>query len=335
MDRLERHRYIGGHDASALINRHQNRTPLDVYAKIVLKHAVDISEAPAIRRGNIVEPGLLDYLEQKSGKKFRRDVFQVDNDVPYFGCTMDAIDSDDLIYEVTSCTTWSLDGWGPDGTMRAKDHKYLQTQWELGITGYEKGEVVLFVTDTGEIRRYPFRRDDNLIGELRQAGEKFWFDHVMPEVPPTIAPHQMASTEIFDIMHKVASVEHKEPTDSLIDAAIKYHEVRAEENGIKDKKKAMSALLKQELGDAARSRWDGGSVSWTASKLKPAIDWKDVARALANHYNVSDEMFEEVIQQNTKERHSSRVLRVNIKKDKDNNSNNSNNQTEEANVSTS
>ena len=63
----------------------------------------------------------------------------------------------------------------------------LQMQHYLAISDYTWGTFAIFNADSWEMILVDVERDDELIEQLIRVEEKFWNEHVVPQVPPVIA----------------------------------------------------------------------------------------------------------------------------------------------------
>lgn len=67
-----------------------------------------------------------------------------------------------------------------------------QGQWYLGVTGLPRVEFGALIGGHGFITR-TMERDEHLIKDLQTVAESFWFNHIIPQVPPE--PDGSAATE--------------------------------------------------------------------------------------------------------------------------------------------
>jgi len=326
-DRLERGRYIGGQQMAAIAGLHPYSTAADVYVHCVHGITDDIGDRPAVRRGNIIEPGLISWIEREAlGIKpplgLRRDVFLQDPDVPYFAGTIDAIQTRDdgelWIHEVTTASRFTLDAWGDDGDPQgASTYKWIQTQWYCGNSGAAGGTIWLYVLDSDELRSFPIPRNDDAIAALRDQAETFWLDHVIPRIPPDmtkVAGHLLArSTKALDRLYAEDPKLIRDVTPELVNIANDYHEAREASKKADDAKSAAAGSLRAMLGEATRAKWDGGSVTWNRNKGSPDTDYKRALQALVDDGEIQQCVADSTIAKHTTTKPGPRVLRVTIK----------------------
>jgi predicted phage-related endonuclease len=326
--RKERNTYIGGHQIAAIMGMHPFQSAVDVWQQIVKKNSEDIGEKPAVRRGRILEPGFLDWIEEnhvENGSLFRRDFF-VSGPEEFFGGTIDAAELNENerprhLHEVTTTTSWSLDSWGADGDPDgASLYKWVQAQWYMGITGAASADIWLFVADTGEIRRYPIKRSDESIAAMQEQGKEWWNKHVVLGFEPDLSEldgKSLASmSSSLDKMYDADPSKTIEATSEIINLAYDYTLNRKQADSADELKKATSAKLKVLMKDATKCKWDGGSVSWTQNKSSEKVDYKSAIEQLAGEGHISLEVMNKVIEDNTSLKPGPRVLRVTIKGEK-------------------
>ena len=245
MTRIDRKRYIGGHDIAALMGMHPHSTPGHVYRKLVHQYSEDIGDKPSVRRGRILEKALLDEIEERDGVELKRDVFLLDDEMPFVGGTVDAFCAETkTLYEVTTTLSkYGRDKWGPDGTEDAATHKWIQAQFYSGLKNekmptIERVEVICWIVDTDEILRYPSSPKKGAIAEMRSRAEAFYYDHVLPQQPPTVDWGRSDPAYAAKMLEAIYSKEDGnaiEPTPELVRAAFDYVEAREEEKAATNK----------------------------------------------------------------------------------------------------
>lgn len=316
----KRNTYIGGPAAAAIAGRSPFATAADVYAAVV--HGYEPKRTPRMLRGLIVEPGLLDYAAEYRQQRVARDCFYVDDKVPFFRCSPDGVE-EQVARPVTLHSTKStleegLAKWGPAESDDVDLYAWSQVQWEMGITGAREAHLWLLVLDADEEpRHYYVQRNREVIAEMRDAAEAFWWDHVVPQVPPDVAPK---SDDAAAAMHPkgVPELHVDQVTEELIIAARAYDAARTVESMAEANKKTAGAVLKNLLGRAEHARWAGGSVSWRASPLEPKTNWEEVAHTLALMFRIPGEVFHGLVREQTRRAWTQRKITVHVTKQRNN-----------------
>jgi putative phage-type endonuclease len=311
----KRNSYLGGHDASAILGLNPYASAGDVYAKVVCGHEVE--QTPRMLRGLIVEPGMIDYVRgQRQQPAIENDCFFLDDRVPFFGGSVDGVESPRVIHEIKSTLAHGWGGdlaerWGPTNSDDVERSAWLQCQWYMGITGARETHVwLLILDDDEEPRHYTVARDDGVIRTLRDAAEAFWWDHVVLKVPPSVA---CISSEAAQRLHPVGVKGlAAEVTDSIRWHAEAYALARATAKAAELAKQNAGAILKGALGEAEHCKWSGGSITWRARTLTMQTNWEAVAYELARKATIDGSVFNGIVRENSHRPWSSRALTVTI-----------------------
>lgn len=337
MSRKPRNTYLGGQQMAAVVGMHPYQSIGDVYAACALgKVAEGMSDAEVnadptrpnvLRRGQICEPGVIDYIEQVvlgyPPGKLIRNVFVQDPDVPFFAGTIDALELDGEgnvvhIHEVTVTSTRAVDKWGVDGDPGGcAKYKWIQNQHYQGITGAKGGTIWLFVSDTGELRHYPAERKNDAIERIRNDGEQFWLEHVLPKRPPPVDCEGIGAWAVaeasIDAMYAIEDGGKMSSTPALVEAANDYAVAREEVKAAEERKRGSAAKIKNALGNHTSTKWDGGRVSWKRNWPRSKTDYEGVLRSLVESGVADQNQVDEAIAQNTVLKEQPRILRVTIK----------------------
>lgn len=319
-DRSERVRgtYIGGHDAARIVGEFPyGAGAADTYAAVV--HRRVIEQTPRMLRGLLFEPGFAAWVEDLRGVPQKRDVFVIDDDVPFFAGSVDAIeDGGRVIHEFTTTTTDSRHMWGVPNTDDCARHKWIQSQWYIGmLPGFEEAHVWCFVVDGDEDPlHYVVARNELAIAELRSRAEAFWYDHVLARVPPLPGVHDVFGddNEALNACFPSATAPELADVDAeFVLQAQKYASFRAAQKMAEVEKKSAAAKLKAMLGGHEGGRWDGGSVSWKSHSIGAKTNWEAVAYELAKIGRVNGEVWSGLVREQTFEAKSIRSIKVNVR----------------------
>lgn len=338
MSRLARGTYIGGQQMAAIVGMHPYMSIGDVYAKCALgldrkgSTSAELDADPSVpnvlRRGLICEPGVIDYVERIAlllpRGTLKRDIFLQDEEIPYLAGTLDAVELGDdgsieHVHEITVTSTRNVDAWGPDGDPQgAAKYKWIQCQYYQGLSGASGGTIWLFVSDTGELRRYPCDRRDQAIERLRGDAEQFWLENVLPKKAPAVDCVGIGawaqSEQSLDAIYAVGDGGEIPSTPEMVEAANMYARYREEVKEAEEKKRGYAAQLKSMLGNNTHSRWDGGRVSWKRNKPRKKIDYEAAFKSLLEDEEQDKDKLEQVLQAHTEFKNGARIMRVNIRK---------------------
>jgi predicted phage-related endonuclease len=325
--RMPRGTYLGGQQVAAILGVHPYMSIGHVYERSVYGTDDVDPQRPAIRRGRIVEPGLLEEartIDEVPADRWHRDVFVRDASVPFFAGTCDALVVGterpiETIYEVTTCSTRTVHLWGT-GVEDCARYKWVQAQWYMGITGAKSARVLCLVTDDDTLLEYTLARDGQAIEQMRDVAEAFWLDHVLERVPPRpdafgILVDPEGASDVMDRIYRAASDGREvEASPLIVEAAHRYGLAREAVKAAEAERARWAATLKGELGDATLARFDGGRVTWTKNKDSVEVDLDGVITDLAKRAQLSESDLAAVRALHTTSKPGPRVMRVNLPK---------------------
>jgi putative phage-type endonuclease len=146
-----------------------------------------------------------------------------------------------------------------------------QIAWQLGVTGYGEGEVVVLTPD--ELLRFPVRHDADLFSDLlRVAGD---FRRRLAEGGPFArdAARIRRDHPADDGSQIEADADTAEAVRALLD-------IRAQIARHKETEDRFKAVIEARMGDAAVMTGEGFRVTWKRSKDRTDTDWRGLADEL-------------------------------------------------------
>lgn len=319
-DKTTRNRrtYIGGHDAARIGGVFPyGAGPADTYARIV--HGTTVEMNARMWRGLAMEDGFATWVAEQRGISNERDVFYVDDDIPFFAGSIDALEPGERVgHEFTTTSSMNKGHWGVPGTDDAAKHKWVQAQWYMGIvpTIREVHVWVYFVDGDDMPSHYIVPRNEVAIAELRERSEAFWYDHILPRIPPIPGVgdvHDPDANAALQALFPTALGAVVDADATLVELAQRYAVARLAEKIGEAEKSKVGAQLKALLGDHKGARWSGGSVSWTSRSIGEKTNWEAIAYELAQKNNTPGEVFSGLVRENTFQAQSVRALRVSVK----------------------
>ncbi len=144
--------------------------------------------SPAAEWGKRLEPWLVRDLSELTGLEFAHfgEVCLVHRERDHETSSPDAIawhDGEIVGGEIKTTTMRREAEWGPSGTEDCRQDAWVQSQWNMHLTGAGRWFVLAFFRDTCTNRLYEIPRDDVTIRSLRHVAKSFW-SHVERRVPP-------------------------------------------------------------------------------------------------------------------------------------------------------
>lgn len=154
-----------------------------------------------------------------------------------------------------------------------------QVQWGMHTLGLKQWDVAALIGGTDfRIRRID--RDDDLITDLHNACERFWFDHIVANVPPEpdsgAAAMRYMSRRFPDSGKLVRDVTGDGEIAALV-ADLATQKALARE--AKDHIASIQSQLCERVGEAKGLKGPWGSFQWPTRD--GSVSWKSVAEHLA------------------------------------------------------
>lgn len=179
-----------------------------------------------------------------------------------------------------------MKGFGEDGSTEIPADIWAQVQHEMCVAGAEECHVaVLFGHHS--FRVYPIKRDQQFLDKLLPKLEAFWFEHIVPGVPPLPSGHDLDSDYVkqsnpdHDETLKAATPEQEALIGKLRQATVNVQQAEVIEAELENRVKLL-------IGDSAGIEGSFGKITWRKTKDGESIDWEQVA---VNQGNVLEELF--------------------------------------------
>jgi putative phage-type endonuclease len=299
---MDRKKGIGGTDISAIVGMNPFKTPLDVFLdKTGQKEEIPDNEN--MWWGREMEPVLAKRYEKETGTKL---FIPKPKTLPYrlqspewYLASPDALVAPSLMIPtpvsqggVDFKTSGKPQDWGEPGTDDVPQHYIIQAEWYMGLTGAQWWDIaVLLMGFTRKFAIYRINRDDELIGDLTDAGERFWKDHVLANVAPDLDGSKSA-TEYIKRKYPYDLGPMLEPTDAEILADLdRYREVRGQLKHLESVESMYENRLKELVADFSGMQGSWGKITWKKSKDSQVTDWKSAVMSL------SEDLRNELIQE--------------------------------------
>ncbi|MEX0723498.1 MAG: YqaJ viral recombinase family protein [Gracilimonas sp.] len=281
---IQRRSYIGGSDCAAILGESQFSTPLQIYLK---KKGIlpPIEDNPIMNFGHYFEPQLSAHFEQETGLKTRR-VNQpfTHPKHPFLKANIDrqvlagkGLDSTAVLElkTTTSHRISSLDGDIPR-------EWYLQIQHYLGITGYEKAFLQVYLRDTCEFLE-PQIIDPNpeLIEDMTAKLVDWWETYMEGDGR---RPEPINGEDALLLYPESTPEQVVEITPAGYALYQELTQIRDRKADLIKAEEHLKTKLKDKLGKAERLVCGGKTlVSWT-SQSSTRIDSKAIRREHPEFY---------------------------------------------------
>jgi putative phage-type endonuclease len=180
----ERKNYIGGSDAATICGVNPYGNIIELWQeKLGLKEIEDISDNPAIKAGNYLEPVVAQWFSDETKKKviLAPDTFY-HKSLPWMAANVDRlIEGEKAALE---CKTASRDtGWGSDGDNTIPDYYLCQVAHYACVLDLERVYIGVLIGANDMRHHYVYERNQKL-EDMIIAKEKAFWECVKTETPP-------------------------------------------------------------------------------------------------------------------------------------------------------
>lgn len=205
-----RRKHIGASDSPPILDVDEYRNIGDIFASKVYE-TMDSTSA-AMEWGNRLETPILDCVQERLGCKLLRNQRRVSKDNPLFSASHDAL-IEGRSEGVEAKTVGilfpraRLDLWGDPDTDQIPPNVMIQVQHQMYVSDLDVVHVAALLGGRG-FQLYHVPRDAEIIGYIVEAGELFWQNHVIPQIPPDAryAPKLATLKKIIRMPNKVAEL---------------------------------------------------------------------------------------------------------------------------------
>lgn len=276
-----RRAYLGGTDMAALAGMSPYARPIDVWReKVGLAEPRPANTMMAL--GSLLEPVVAGLFSEATGiNVVRPRVPARDRRRPWLGGNLDRYTPGGLL----ECK-WAMraDQWGPTQPDPAQPSRvppgYLvQVQHYLGITGRPVGYLAVLL-GYADFRWYALASDPAAIEVLRELGQRFWHENVVPQVPPEPDGSEEYGAWLAqryrqdDGSEAVATPQQVLWWQDYLEAEAQVGQAMAQRGKAKQR-------LQDSMGHTAKLLLPEGHITWR-SHPKRNIPWKEVAHDLAH-----------------------------------------------------
>lgn len=300
-------RLVGGSDVAAIVGISPYGSAFSVWDRIV--NGTERDDTPAMSRGRRLEPVVLDWYAEQTGRALIREV-RWKTGVPHLRASLDAVacahaEDWDRVVDAKTAGANEAHRYGEEGTDQIPQEYLCQFQFYMGLTGRPQTDVPALVA--GDFRLYHVAYDADVYVALREAVDRFWVDHVLTKRPPdpTTLPNDTEA-----IRRRFRQHEGETPMDF---AALppetqvtleEYLRAYAEESAASDRRALWEARAKLALGSAPGVRGLPEALGfhrldWKARAGKAA--WKKVAEELAKRLDLTPAQLAALAAENTGE----------------------------------
>lgn len=175
--------------------------------------------------------------------------------------------------------------WGEFGSSDIPIHYMCQCQWYLGFYPWvEDWHVAVQFFNEEEkpliYGEYLVKRDNELIAALRDAGIKFWDEHVLKGLAPECDAVDDTVTQYVKQQWPVDLGETVDADDEGEALVEEYLTAKARKEESEKAFEAAKTRLQMRIKDASVYKTSCGSITWKKTKDKEVIDYKKIVEFL-------------------------------------------------------
>ena len=257
MDRAEwlakRRDSLGASEVAAVCGLDPFKSAWDIWA--VKKGYRQETESDAGEMGNRIEPVLLQWYADKTGRTLRQVGTLRHPGEKWASATPDAV-APSLDVQAKVVGARMLHRWD-DGPPH---YVHAQVGWEMWVAELPAAEVVALLGGT-DPQIFPVARNEELISYLVEICSRWWRDHVIGDVPPEVDGSEAARLALQGRFPS-ATAGMAEAVPEFIAMAREYEHLGDELGDLKEKRESIGNAMRLAIGDRAGLYWPGGRVSW-------------------------------------------------------------------------
>lgn len=280
---MKRRTGCGSSDLSAILGLSKYTASIDVWEDKTGRIPIlaDRGTSEAAEWGRLLEPVVRDEYARRHRLQIEIVGMLRSQRWPFLICDPDGIVVGKRAgYEGKTAGAWSRE-WSAS---EIADHAELQAQHCMAITGFERWHVACLVGGQKPIFRV-VERDEELIGHIISEASRFWFSHVLADVPPPPDDSQ-AYAEWLDRAHP-ADDGGEVDIDEELAAGIRteHREIQQAERDLKARKRGLENRVKALLGKRERLvSGDAEIATWRTINKFSLAGFRDAEPEMASRY---------------------------------------------------
>lgn len=232
---------LGASEVSALFGLNEYTSPYQIWLEKTGRYKPDFSyKNDRLYWGNVLEPVIANRYSFLTGEYLTADPeTRYCPESSYVLCHIDREIKDKKKLVEIKIARYNPAKWGEPGSSEIPPQYQIQVQAQLACNpGYEEADLVVFFYQTLEVKIYTIKRNEELIGRIVNAANKFWTQHVLTDVAP-----QCESIDDVKLAHPIDNSEFIEPTPLEQDTYEKLKEVRVKLKDLEEEEKKLKTDL--------------------------------------------------------------------------------------------
>nr|DAT59748.1 MAG TPA: Exonuclease [Caudoviricetes sp.] len=273
---------IGGSDAAVILGVSPWKSALTLWAeKTGQKDPDDLSRNQRVYWGTKNESNIADWFMEETGKKvFRRGMMRSEEH-PFMLASVDReVVGEKAGLEIKTAGIDQAKKWMDD---EVPDAYYLQCQWYMAVTGYERWYIAVLIGGN-EARWKCIERNEEQIRVLIEAAERFW-QMVESKTPPLPDGTKSSGDTLGDMY---PGKRDGQVLDLRSPDVVQAYEnmkrfAEAEKFAGKAKEKAKQVIMSA-MGEYEEASINGHRVTWRTQTGRVTIDTKRLQAEMPDVY---------------------------------------------------
>lgn len=273
---------IGGSDAAVILGVSPWKSALTLWAeKTGQKEPDDLSQNQRVYWGTKNESNIADWFMEETGKKvFRRGMMRSEEH-PFMLASVDReVVGEKAGLEIKTAGIDQAKRWMDD---EVPDAYYLQCQWYMAVTGYERWYIAVLIGGN-EARWKCIERNEEQIRVLIDAGERFWemVENKTPPLPDGTKSSGDTLVDMYPGKRDGQVLDLRSP-----DVVQAYENMKrfaeAEKFAGKAKEEAKQVIMSA-MGEYEEASINGHKVTWRTQAGRVTIDTKRLQAEMPDVY---------------------------------------------------
>lgn len=273
---------IGGSDAAVILGVSPWKSALTLWAeKTGQKEPDDLSQNQRVYWGTKNESNIADWFMEETGKKvFRRGMMRSEEH-PFMLASVDReVVGEKAGLEIKTAGIDQAKKWMDD---EVPDAYYLQCQWYMAVTGYERWYIAVLIGGN-EARWKCIERNEAQIRVLIEAAERFW--QMVESKTPPLPDGTKSSGDTLGDMYPGKSdgqvLDLRSP--NVVQAYENMKRFAEAETFAKKAKEKAKQVIMSAMGDYEEASINGHKVTWRTQAGRVTIDAKRLQTEMPDVY---------------------------------------------------
>jgi len=272
---------LGGSDAAVIMGVNPWKSKLALWAeKTGQKKPEDLSKNQRVYWGQKNEANIADWFEEETGKQVRRRGMMRSCQYPWMLASVDReVIGEKAGLEIKTAGVDQAKYWGED---EIPDMYYLQCQWYMAVTGYDRWYIAVLIGGN-DARWAVVERNQEQIDQLIEAGKNFW-----QQVTDLIPPPPDGSDSARDVLNakypggKTETLEMTQP--EAVQAITAYRMLAKQKTELEKQTEAVKQHIMELMGDTEEAKIDGTKVTWKTTAGRVTLDSKALKKDMPAVY---------------------------------------------------